>query len=841
VAFVPSGGEFRVNSQTGGDQATPAIAALASGGFLVVWDDASGTLGDSDGRSIKAQFYDSSLTPVGGEFLVNAQTTGNQARPRVATLSDGRFVVTWTDGSGVSDGSFSGVVAQIFDPSGGKVGPEFVVNTVTNSTQAVMEIAALTNGGFVVNWEDIGGKVKTQVYDASGTRVGGEILADTVTGIGPAPDVAGLPGGNFVVTWADDNGSRVKARLYDATGAAFDPEITVSSGSGSAPDVASLFGGKFVITWADPSSTSGDIRAQIFDDGGNKLGAEFPVNTTTTSAQDSPSIAAVTGGGFVISWTDFSAGIGNADVRARIFDSTGNAVGSDFLVNTQASLNQSAPAIVGMPGDGFVIAWTDQSGTLGDASGSSIKAQVYQDDAAGVNEPPVNTVPGTLTAGHDPLTINVSFTDDAVPPGSIIFPGYPGAHTLTLTAAHGTLTGSIQKFYRDFATVEGGGTRTVKFTANPEILNGGIFVQYQADPAFFGTDTVTMTVNDAGETGSGGPKSDTDSFNINVGPMFTGTPGDDTFAVSQGPRYEGYFGGAGNDTLNFPFSLSALSVRYEDSGLIIEHAPTLTKALLVDIETVVFPDGTVQQADGSPLIDDLYYYAHNHDVWAAQVDADQHYNTSGWREGRDPNAFFSNRLYLATNPDVAAAGIDPLAHFDSFGWREGRIPSIAFDPAQYLAAYPDVAAANIDPLAHFLQFGLDEGRKAFAPTKPIVVGDFDYRYYLTRYQDVAASGVDPLQHFQQFGWKEGRNPNALFDTSGYLASYADVAASGSNPLDHYNQFGWHEGRDPSVSFDTTSYLAAYPDVAAANVNPLALYLQFGFAEGRQTFADGVWG
>ena len=97
------------------------------------------------------------------------------------------------------------------------------------------------------------------------------------------------------------------------------------------------------------------------------------------------------------------------------------------------------------------------------------------------------------------------------------------------------LTGSIQKFYRDFATVEGSGTRTVKFTANPEILDGGIFIQYQADPAFFGTDTVMMTVNDAGETGSGGPKSDTDSFNINVGPMFTGTPGDDTFAVSQGP------------------------------------------------------------------------------------------------------------------------------------------------------------------------------------------------------------------------------------------------------------------------------------------------------------------
>jgi hypothetical protein len=849
VAFVPSGGEFRVNSQTSGDQLTPAIGALSDGGFVVVWDDASDTLGDSDGRSIKAQRYDALANAVGGEFLVNTQTAGNQFQQRVTGLTDGRFVITWADFSGIGDGSFSSVQAQIFSATGTRIGTEFLVNTETVSSQFAFDVAALTNGGFVITW-DHDGRAKAQVYDANGARVGGEIVADAAPGHSSTPRAAGLPTGGFVVTWTFDNSTildvtddSIKSQLYGANGGRIGTEITVAAARAdmSTPDVASLFGGNFVVTWTDPGSTSGDIRAQIFDRSGNTIGSEILVNTTTTDMQISPSIAAVSGGGFVITWTDFSAGSTNTDIRAQLFGAAGAKIGSEFLVNTQASLNQDFPAVVGLPGDGFVTVWADQSGTLGDNSGSSVKAQAYQDDATGVNEPPVNTVPGTLSAGHDPLTIQVSFDDDDVPPGNFIFPGYLGAQTLTLTAVHGTLTGSIQKFFRDVATVEGSGTHTVKFTANPEILNGGIFIQYQADPAFFGADTVTMTVNDAGETGSGGPKSDTDSFTINVGPLFTGTPGDDNFTVSQGLHYEGYFGGAGSDTLYFPFSLSATSVRYEDNGLIVEHAPTLTKALLVDIETVVFPDGTVHQDDGSPLVDDLYYYAHNLDVWAAHVDADQHFNTSGWQEQRDPNAFFSTRLYLATNPDVAAAGVNALTHFDTNGWREGRIPSVLFDPAQYLAAYPDVAAANVDPLAHFLQFGLDEGRKAFAPTRPIVVGDFDYRYYLTKYQDVAASGVDPFQHFQQFGWKEGRNPNALFDTKGYLATYSDVAASGTNPLDHYNHFGWHEGRDPSVNFDTTSYLAAYPDVAAAEVNPLAHYLQFGLAEGRQAFADGVWG
>ena len=40
----------------------------------------------------------------------------------------------------------------------------------------------------------------------------------------------------------------------------------------------------------------------------------------------------------------------------------------------------------------------------------------------------------------------------------------------------------------------------------------------------------------------------------------------------------------------------------------------------------MFTDGTVNNNDGNPLVDDLFYYSRNHDVWNAHVDADQHYN-----------------------------------------------------------------------------------------------------------------------------------------------------------------------------------------------------------------------
>jgi hypothetical protein len=317
----------------------------------------------------------------------------------------------------------------------------------------------------------------------------------------------------------------------------------------------------------------------------------------------------------------------------------------------------------------------------------------------------------------------------------------------------------------------------------------------------------------------------------------TGTPGDDTFVAFGGTEH--IDAGGGIDTIAFGFKLVDATVAYAGNKVFITTATE--HAVVSGFEKYVFTDGTVDNNDGNPLVDDLFYYARYHDVWNAHADADAHYNTFGWHENRDPNAFFSTNIYLSANPDVRAAGVNPLDQWHTTGWIEGRVPSTLFDPAHYLAANPDVAAAHIDPLAHFLQFGAAEGRQAFAPSALLAANGFDYVYYLSHNLDVLAAHVDPLQHFLTFGWKEGRNPNALFDVNGYLATYTDVAAAHVNPLTHYDISGWREGRDPSVNFDTTSYLAAYPDVAAANINPLTHFLQFGIHEGRSPFADGVWG
>lgn len=81
----------------------------------------------------------------------------------------------------------------------------------------------------------------------------------------------------------------------------------------------------------------------------------------------------------------------------------------------------------------------------------------------------------------------------------------------------------------------------------------------------------------------------------------------------------------------------------------------------------------------------------------------------------DPRLFYAEwYLGLPQNLPVLEAVLEGLTtawgHFDTFGWREGRDPSAYFSTTGYLHAYADVAAAGINPLTHYRMFGAHEGR-----------------------------------------------------------------------------------------------------------------------------------
>ena len=441
---VRIGGEILVNSATVGGQDNPQIIVLTDGGFVIAWVDSSegigGATGDVSGWGIKAQMFAADGAPVGTEILVNTATEGDQFDPELAALSDGGFVITWTDrsagvGGAVGDSSDTAMKAQIFAASGARVGGEILVNTTTAGQQWVPKVAGLAGGKFVIVWEDnsggangssdddSGAATRAQLFASDGTRLGGEILVNTATESSQhSPHITALAGGGFVVIWEDESEGvggaggdtsdiAVKAQVFTADGVAVGTEILVNSATLSAqysPQITALGSGGFVVVWHDLSSgvggATGDnsesaVKAQVFAANGTRVGSEIRVNTATAGDQIvdnwQTQVAALESGGFVVTWSDGSAGVGGTTgdaggwaVKAQVFAADGSSVGSEILVNTATAGHQHLPNITSLVGGGFVITWADNSlsvgGATGDASGSAVKAQEFAADGTRV-------------------------------------------------------------------------------------------------------------------------------------------------------------------------------------------------------------------------------------------------------------------------------------------------------------------------------------------------------------------------------------------------------------------------------------------------------------------------
>ena len=283
---------------------------------------------------------------------------------------------------------------------------------------------------------------------------------------------SGIGGPTFTIVGGDGSGSAVVAQVYDAAGAKVGGEFVVNTTTTSdqtLPKVTALAAGGFVATWEDASGVGGDasisgIKAQIFDASGAKVGGEFLVNSATTNAQTEPSVTALPSGGFVISWTDASLLGGDASItsiKAQTFDAAGAKVGGEFLVNSATLNAQSDPSLVTLSSGEVAVIWTDASGQGGDASGTSIKAQLL----------------GPVATEQIPYDLKGTILVDDIDGGA-------GTITVTLTVDYGILTATPGT---SGGGIAGSGTNTIIVT--------GTLAQVQAllrtDPA----STFTFTAN----------------------------------------------------------------------------------------------------------------------------------------------------------------------------------------------------------------------------------------------------------------------------------------------------------------------------------------------------------
>ena len=395
------------------------------------------------------------------------------------------------------------------------------------------------------------------------------------------------------------------------------------------------------------------IRAQVFNSGGTKSSAEFLVDTIDSPRFD-PTVTALADGRFALAWSDGSATLGDTSglgIHGQIFDARTAAVhikgtaGDDDYVGTGFD-----DTMRGADGDDRLDGGGDDTAIFHQSLGQ------YSVQVLGGGKFTVSGPEGvdTLSNFEHLRFADVTLDADALHAPQITSDGGGGTATLAINE-HTTAVTTVSAADADADT-----TLTYAITggadANAFVINPATGALAFAAAPDFGSPT------DAGHDNtyvvqvraSDGLLTDTQTIAVNVtdvseAPGFVwlkGTRGDDTSRRRPATRIDAP---GGIDTINFGFKLTDATVSYAGNPVIIDGPSSHT--VLTGFESYVFTDGTVDNNDGNPLVDDLFYYSHNHDVWNAHVDADAHYHAL--RLARGPR---SERVLLDLDLSLAQSG-----------------------------------------------------------------------------------------------------------------------------------------------------------------------------------------
>ena len=161
------------------------------------------------------------------------------------------------------------------------------------------------------------------------------------------------------------------------------------------------------------------------------------------------------------------------------------------------------------------ISYTVSDGHGGTATGT------LNFNVAAVDDAPVNTVPGGQSVNEN---ANLVFSgSSAITISDVDVLG--GTEKVTLSVSHGTLT-LAEESGLSFTAGDGTADATMTFTGSVTNINNALNgLTYHGNNNFHGNDTLTITTNDQGNTGSGGPQTDTDRVAIQVTQVGTAPAG----------------------------------------------------------------------------------------------------------------------------------------------------------------------------------------------------------------------------------------------------------------------------------------------------------------------------
>jgi len=377
--------------QSTGERHNPSLSASPSGSFVVTWMDKQA--GNYD---IYAQTVTSYGFLHGTNLFLNDDEMGaNQNLPRIATRSDGGFVVVWEDWRGGN----SDIFMRRFDQNAQALGDDYMVNdSIGRIHHGNPDVACDLSENFVVVWEDARENfldIYAQLFDPSGNP-GGENFKVNCWGMTnnstPCCDVS--PEGNFVVVWSSTvgNTNHIYGRLLSSGGEPLDTCFKINDDTLSvnhlSPAVAMDSSEGFVVAWQDRREGQDRIYLQRFASDGTKIGMNFPVYSNRPNlVQYNVDLDLNQRGDFVVTWTE--PYLSSTMIFAQRYDSFCVPIDTNMMVVDDPSAAPENPQVK-LTDDGYVVVeWTDHR-----AEGSDIYFQTFMNGTPQDPNQRVNSDPG---------------------------------------------------------------------------------------------------------------------------------------------------------------------------------------------------------------------------------------------------------------------------------------------------------------------------------------------------------------------------------------------------------------------------------------------------------------
>lgn len=349
------------------------------------------------------------VSRVGKEFWANSIHLNYQYQPTVAALSNGNFVVAWTDSSYTKPDTASDTIrARLFTPGGVPIAKEFMVPDQYRLDQFTPKAAGYT-GGFVIIWGDSSGTgsdtsghaVSGRRFANDGTAAAGQFTVNLVSQWDQDdPAISSIPGGGFAASWDDWSGTNgdgggnepaVRGALFGANGKRIGNEFranTTVQNQQYQSGIAGLPNGGAVVVWTDLSQTipqdtdqGSVIRGQLIGANGALSGNEFVVNTNLAQSQLYPVVASLNNGTYVVIWKcEYYCTNSNREYEyhGQIWSTAGKKIGGEFIVPATGGYpSEPEIAVAGFPNGRFVVVWADFAADKYDYSQSGIRGQLY--------------------------------------------------------------------------------------------------------------------------------------------------------------------------------------------------------------------------------------------------------------------------------------------------------------------------------------------------------------------------------------------------------------------------------------------------------------------------------